>query len=112
MYFATSGQPTASMCVLDGINRVIDAEIIERCSVVGAPQTHLFNSSGHMMSDALIYRICQALETILLQEGQKGLFKHGRGAEDDDGQAVILVRQVQSGRQHGVIPANLRRRKV
>lgn len=81
-------------------------------SVVGTSLTHLFDSSRHMMSDALIYRICQALATIILDEGQKGLFKHGRRAEDDDSQAVILVRQVQSGRQHGVIPANLGRHKV
>lgn len=65
-----------------------------------------------MMSDTLIDWICQALATFLLHEGQEGLFKHGWCAEDDHGKAVILVWQAQTGRQHGVIPANLRRCKV
>lgn len=89
-------------CLNHGANRCTSALL----------RAHLFNSSRHMMSDTLIDWICQALETFLLHEGQEGLFKHGRCAEDDDGKPVILVWQAQIGRQHGVIPANLRRCKV
>lgn len=79
-------------------------------SAAAPAHTHLFNSCGHMVSDTLIDRVRHALAAALLHEGQKGLFKHGRGAEDDDGEAVVLVGQAQRSRQHGVVPAYLRRR--
>lgn len=118
--YAVNTQPTTSICVSDvincnkcvndGANRCTSALL--RSSVVETTQAHLFNSSRHIMSDTLIDWICQALATFLLHEGQEGLLKHGRCAEDDDGEAVILVWQAQIGRQHRVIPANLRRCKV
>lgn len=69
--------------------------------------TDLEDSGGHPMPHTLIYRVRKALEAFFLQERQKGIFKHGGGAEDHQGQSIIRVSQVVSGGQDRVIPANL-----
>lgn len=60
------------------------------------------------MSDTLVHRVGQRLAVRVLHEGQEGFFKHGRSAEHQHGQAVVPVTEAQGGRQHRVVPADLR----
>ena len=56
--------------------------------------THLGHGRRDTVFNTLVYGIRQPLEAPPLHEGQEGVFKHGGGAEHQNGQAVIWISQV------------------